>query len=151
MKNYYYNQKTQDLTIFDTETKELLVLERLLGIRVLTSSDLENPGGNEPVKKWKNHNWDPVSGKAKKHPKKARTCGKCGKAGHRSDKCTETKRAAKTGKKRGTKTCKNCGEPGHMAKTCKNPAKVVPPLPEKLPDEEIENIAREERAEESPE
>jgi hypothetical protein len=44
MKNYYYNPKTQDLTIFDTESKDLLVLERLLGVGVLTSSDLERPG-----------------------------------------------------------------------------------------------------------
>jgi hypothetical protein len=51
MKNYYYNPKTQDLTIFDTETKEMLVLERLLGVRVLTTSDLDSPGGDEPVKK----------------------------------------------------------------------------------------------------
>jgi hypothetical protein len=65
MKNYCYNPKTQDITIFDTETKEILVLERLLGIRVLTTSDLESPGGDEPVKKWKNHDWDPAAGKAK--------------------------------------------------------------------------------------
>ena len=32
MKHYYFNPKTQDLTIFDTESKDLMVLERILGI-----------------------------------------------------------------------------------------------------------------------
>jgi hypothetical protein len=128
MKNYYYNPKTQDLTIFDTETKELLVLERLLGIRVLTSSDLDRPGGDEPVKKWHNHNWNPQTGKAKKNgARKAPTCSKCGKQGHRSHLCPDGKTAAPA-KKGGKWKCKNCGELGHSAKTCKNPPKQSPPL-----------------------
>jgi len=39
MKNSQYNPKTRDLTIFDPETKEMLVLERIEGMRVLSSSD----------------------------------------------------------------------------------------------------------------
>jgi hypothetical protein len=65
MKNYYYNPKTQDLMIFDTESNQIDVLEVLKGIRVITSSEMRNPDGDEPVKQWKNHNWDPAAGKAK--------------------------------------------------------------------------------------
>ena len=43
MKNYYFNPKTQDLHIFDPETKEMLVLERIEGIRVLTTSEIDRP------------------------------------------------------------------------------------------------------------
>jgi hypothetical protein len=42
MKNYYYNQKTQDLLVFDTEGNEVLVLERISGIRVFTRSELKD-------------------------------------------------------------------------------------------------------------
>jgi len=63
-------------------------------VRVLTTSDLDSPGGDEPVKKWKNHDWDAAAGKAKRyyktrHPKAEKpaktraarvlTCKKCQK------------------------------------------------------------------------
>lgn len=143
MKNYYYNPKTQDLTIFDTESKDLLVLERLLGVRVLTTSDLEQPGGDEPVKKWKNHDYDPIVGKAKRHGRKSSTCSKCGSVGHRSDNCLSN-----PAKKGGKWTCKNCGEKGHSAKKCPNPPAKAAIKTEELPPEEIQKIAQEERIEE---
>jgi hypothetical protein len=142
MKNYYYNPKTQDLMIFDTENNSIDVLEVLRGIRVITSSEIHGAwsgkSGSEdfnqeaPVKVYKKR-----LSKANK-----RKCGKCGKPGHRSDNCEKfvsdipaPRKKAKGGKWK----CKNCGELGHSAKTCKNPAK--------LPDAEIESIVKEERAE----
>jgi hypothetical protein len=129
MKNYYYNPKTQDLTIFDTESKEMLVLERLLGVRVLTTSDLDSPGGDEPVKKWKNHDRDADAGKAKRYYK------------------TRKPKAEKPAKTRAARvlTCKKCGGEGHFAKTCKNTPVQSSPLPKELPDEEVTKIAREEQ------
>lgn len=102
MKHYYFNPKTQDIHIFDTESKELLVLERIIGVRVLTTSDIESAGDDEPVKHWKNSVWDPKSGVAR-------------------DPGERKKRIAKKAMKRGggrTITCKKCGEQGHFAKTC---------------------------------
>ena len=119
MKNYYFNPKTQDLHIFDPETKEMLVLESIEGIRVLTTSEVDRAVREDT--EYKNHNWDPVTGKAKKNGGK-----------HVKQK------AAKLEKKGGKWKCKNCGELGYSAKTCKNP--------EKLPDQEIKNIVNEERA-----
>ncbi|HEV3219566.1 MAG TPA: hypothetical protein VGZ48_07325 [Candidatus Acidoferrales bacterium] len=154
MKNYYYNPKTRDLTIFDTETKEMLVMELLTGIHVLTQHEIDNPGGDEPVKKWHNSAWNPKTGKAGYGQKKlkksaaAKKCGYCHSTEHRGKNCPN-KPTGRKPKVKGTKVCKNCGEPGHMAKTCKNQPKVSPAIsPEKLPDEEIEAIAREERKEE---
>jgi hypothetical protein len=43
MKNYYYNQKTQDLIVYDTERNEVLAMERITGIHVFTSSELKDP------------------------------------------------------------------------------------------------------------
>jgi hypothetical protein len=43
MKNYHYNQESQDLLIFDTEGNEILVLERMTGFRVFTTSELKDP------------------------------------------------------------------------------------------------------------
>lgn len=160
MKHYYFNPKTQDLSIFDTESKDLMVLERIVGIRVLTSSELDSPI-DEPVKHWKNSVYNPEDGKAhsdyngssprvksesayEKELTKAkkRKCGKCGKTGHRSDNCdkfvSDSPAPAKKARS-GKWKCKNCGELGHSAKTCKNPTK--------LPDAEIENILKAERAE----
>jgi len=111
MKHYYFNPKTQDLTIFDTESKDLMVLERILGIRVLTSSDLDSPGGDEPVKHWKNSNWEP----------------KAGKAGYKGEIAAKAAKREKKAEKRGGKwKCKNCGELGHSAKTCTKPPTVAP-------------------------
>jgi len=104
MKNYYFNPKTQDLHIFDAGTKEMLVLERIEGIRVLTSSEIDHPVKEE--KEYKNHNWNPATGKAKKHRKA---------------------KAAKQPKTKGKWTCKNCGERGHSAKTCTKPKVELPP------------------------
>ncbi|MGB6690109.1 MAG: hypothetical protein WBE76_19905 [Terracidiphilus sp.] len=77
MKKYYYNPKTQDLMIFDTEHNEIDVLEVLKGIHVITSSEIRGAwsgkNGSEdfnqeaPVKVYKKHL------KASK-----RKCGKCG-------------------------------------------------------------------------
>src|SRR5579884_3411293 len=111
MKNYYFNPKTQDLMIFDTSTNQIDVLEVLKGIRVITSSEMQNPDGIEPVRKWKNSVWDPKSGKARPQ------------YGGRRKKAKSTKLARKGGKR----ACKNCGELGHLSKTCKNAPKVVPP------------------------
>jgi hypothetical protein len=117
MKNYYYNLKTQDLMIFDTESKEMLVLERLLGVRVLTTSDLDTPGGDEPVKHWKNAVWEPKSGKARPN--------------YGGAKAKKTASA----KKRATRVsiCKKCGGQGHFAKTCKKPPAQSPPSSEGTP------------------
>jgi hypothetical protein len=43
VKNYYFNPKTHDLLIFDTEGNEIVVLERMTGIHVFTSSELRDP------------------------------------------------------------------------------------------------------------
>lgn len=146
MKNYYYNQKTQDLLIFDTEGHEILVLERMTGIRVFTSSELKDPppvshdqdfNQEAPVKVYKKY--------VTKASKKTRKCKNCGKAGHRSDGCPEGGKAKKGGKWK----CKNCGELGHSAKTCTKPA-VAPAPTEELPANEIDKIAREERQDETP-
>jgi hypothetical protein len=106
MKNYYFNPKTQDLHIFDPESKEMLVLERIEGIRVLTSSEIDKPVREES--EYRNHNWDPDSGKARPSHRVAK-----------SDGAPKAKRAARTAH------CKNCGADGHFAKTCKNPPKTV--------------------------
>jgi hypothetical protein len=121
MKNYYFNPKTQDLHIFDPEAKEMLVLERIEGIRVLTSSEIDRPVREDT--EYKKHNWNPVTGKAKKFEKRAKSASKPAKK--------STRAARKL-------MCKNCGGEGHFAKTCKNPAK--------LPASEIGNIVQEERA-----
>lgn len=106
MKNYYYNPKSRDLTIFDTETKELLLLERIEGIRVLTSSELDHPT-SEPVEKWHNNGYDPESGKSRyglkkrsgkgmeEYVKKANgyRCSICGKTGHSMRTCDVPKNA----------------------------------------------------------
>jgi hypothetical protein len=137
MKNYYYNPKTQDLTIFDTESKEMLVLERLLGIRVITSSELDDPTPGDERKAYSNFNYDP----------------KTGKANNRGEHKKWVPKKTHIAKKRAGRvsTCKNCGEQGHFAKTCKNPPKQSPPpLPKELPDEEVTKIAREERQADSP-
>jgi hypothetical protein len=148
MKNYYYNPKTRDLTIFDTESKEMLVLERIEGIRVLTSSELMDPtrvsrdedfNQEAPVKVYKKH-FDSAQ---------KRKCGKCGKPGHRSYSCgkfvSPPRETTAPAKKGGKWKCKNCGELGHGAKTCKNPKASPPPTSKELPDEEVTKIAREER------
>jgi hypothetical protein len=101
-----------------------MVLERIVGIRVLTSSELESPT-DEPVKHWKNSAWDPKDGKARPN---------YDGPSHGAKKTVKPEKKAKGGKWK----CKNCGELGHSAKTCKNPAK--------LPDQEIKNIVNEERA-----
>ena len=149
MKNYYYNPKTQDLLIFDTEGNEILVLERMTGIRVFTSSELKDPAPvshdqdfnqEAPVKVYKKY-------VAKDKKRKPPTCSKCGEKGHRSHLCPNGKSG---GKKGGKWKCKNCGELGHSAKTCTKPA-VAPAAPsEELPANEIDKIAREERHEETP-
>lgn len=148
MKNYYYNPKTRDLTIFDTESKEMLVLERIEGIRVLTSSEIDQPGGDEPVKHWRNSAWDAENGKAgykgqrrKAAKAAAKKCGYCHKTDHRGKDCPDKPTGKKSGR---TFTCKNCGEQGHIAKTCKKEPRSAPP---QLPDSAIQEIAREERIE----
>jgi hypothetical protein len=156
MKNYYYNPKTQDLMIFDTEQNEILTLEKIVGIRVITTSEIRNPGGEEPVNHWKNGAYDPETGKVRKGPsgkrraapKPLKKCGYCHSTEHRGKNCPN-KPSTKKPKVKGTKVCNNCGEPGHMAKTCKNQPKAAaaPESSEKLPDEEIDKIAREERKE----
>lgn len=126
MKHYYFNPKTQDLHIFDTESKDLMVLERIAGIRVLTSSELDSPT-DEPVKHWKNSVWDPKDGKAHSN---------YDGPSHRAKKSEEPKKKSTRAARK--LICKNCGKEGHFAKTCKNPVK--------LPDVEIENIVKDERA-----
>ena len=126
MKNYYFNPKTQDLMIFDSSTNQIDVLEVLKGIRVITSSEMQHPEGDEPVKHWKNSSWDP----------------EIGKAGYKGERLKKAKKA----KTKGKWTCKNCGERGHSAKTCKNPQRPLPPpLSKELPDKEVQKIAEEER------
>jgi hypothetical protein len=79
---------------------------RTIARRVLTTSDLHSPGGDEPVKKWKNHDWDAAAGKAKRYYK------------------TRKPKAEKLEKTRAARllTCKRCGGEGHFAKTCKTAA-----------------------------
>jgi hypothetical protein len=145
MKNYYYNQKTQDLLIFDTEGNEILVLERLTGIRVFTSSELHDPA---KVSHDQNFNQEAPVKVYKKHLSKAnkRKCGKCGKPGHRSDNCEKFVSDAPAPRKKGRSgkwKCKNCGELGHSAKTCTKPPKIAS---SELPDGEVDAIVKEERA-----
>lgn len=82
MKNYYFDPKSQDLYIFDPSAKEMLVLERIVGVHVLTSSEIERPIREED--EYHNHNWNAGTGKAKKIVKverRARLCKVCGKPG----------------------------------------------------------------------
>jgi hypothetical protein len=79
MKNYYFNPKTQDLHIFDPDNKEMLVLERIEGIRVLTSSEISRPTDDE------GHVSRPRASAPRGEESKPRLCKKCGKEGHRSD------------------------------------------------------------------
>lgn len=144
MKNYYYNPKTRDLTIFDTESKEMLVLERIEGIRVLTSSEIDHPTG-EPVKHWANSAYDPGTGKAgyrgeraRKAVKPKKKCGYCHSTEHRGKDCPKKPGSSRPKSARVIK-CHKCGETGHIAKTC---TKAAPP---QLPDSEIENIVKTER------
>jgi hypothetical protein len=127
MKNYYYNPKTQDLMIFDTSSNQIDVLEVLRGIRVITSSEIQNPvddDGHKTRPRFSDEKTGPKPGK-KRGPKPA---------------------SAKSRKPR-VIVCKNCGEEGHFAKTCKNAPAQRPPPPtsKELPDEEVTKIAREER------
>jgi Zinc knuckle len=155
MKNYYYNPKTRDLMIFDAETKEMMVLERIEGIRVVTSSEIDRPGGDEPVKKWRNSDWDPEAGRARygrrptgdDAPRKK--CGYCHETTHRGKDCpnkapVKSYGELKTIEVKRVMKCKNCGKPGHFAKTC---PKAAAAEPTKLPDAEVEKIVREERTE----
>lgn len=128
MKHYYFNPKTQDLHIFDTESKDLMVLERIAGIRVLTSSELDSPT-DEPVKHWKNSVYDPKDGKA--HPSYD---GPSNRARHVKKSEEPKKKSTRAARKL---ICKNCGKEGHFAKTCKNEPK--------LSDAEVESIVSEER------
>lgn len=149
MKNYYYNQKGGELAIYDTETKELLLLERIVGLRVFTSSELENPKnggdsvlgstdfneGRRPVRQW--------GGRLPRAKKGVKKCGYCHKTDHRGKDCPNKpgpKKKEPTAKR--TTTCKNCGEKGHIAKTCKNAPRSAPP---QLPESEIQEIVKEER------
>jgi hypothetical protein len=132
MKNYYYNPKTQDLMIFDSTTNEIDVLEVLRGIRVITSSEIQNPvddDGHKTRPRFSDEKVGPKPGR-KRGPKPA---------------------SAKTRKPR-VIVCKNCGEKGHFTKTCKNAPVQSPPPPasKDLPDEEVTKIAREERQGDTP-
>ena len=123
MKNYYFNPKTQDLMIFDNSTNQIDVLKVLKGIRVITSSEIQNPTDEE---------------------------GRISRGSHISDrprkKYTRRAKPAKPAKKGGKWKCKNCGELGHSAKTCKNPTRSLPPpSQQELPAEEVQRIAQEER------
>lgn len=76
-KNYYYDPKSRDLAVFDTETNEIFVLERIEGIRVLGGSEIDRPADDDsrparplpPIKK----------------DQRQRFCKKCGQPGHRAD------------------------------------------------------------------
>jgi hypothetical protein len=126
MKNYYYNPKTQDLMIYDSTTNEMDVLEVLRGIRVITSSEIQNPvddDGHRTRPRFSDNKVGPKPGTRRAQS----TCSKCGKKGHRSNACPGGQ-SAEPAKKGGKWKCKNCGELGHSAKTCKNPPKESPPL-----------------------
>lgn len=71
--------------VFDTETKELIVLEKIVKVRVWSGGDMRvgdfNGGGGEVI--------DGKMVGTRKGAAKPRKCGKCGKPGHRREKCTE--------------------------------------------------------------
>ena len=80
MKNYYYDPKSRELMIFDTESNEILRLEVISGIHVITSSEIKHPTNF--------HESDVArerGGGGERRGK--RHCKKCGEAGHRSDNC----------------------------------------------------------------
>ncbi len=151
MKTYYYNQKTQDLCIYDTETRELLLLEKIIGLRVFTSSELGKPvNGSDNIIGSTDFNEGGGEmnqfGRTKRRKTKMK-CGYCRKTDHNGKDCpNKPGRAAKT-KRSGKRACRNCGELGHLAKTCKNAPRSAPPQSPELPPEEIEKIVREERSE----
>ncbi len=137
MLNYYFNQKSQDLVIFDTEKREVLVLEVLRGIRVLTSSEMQHPAYDT---EWSNSAYDPVSGKAKRS---SPTCKHCGEEGHRSNHCPHGKKAqTQRPAKRAKRVCKTCGGNIHGRGTCTMKGRVE--QPEQLPNTGIEQIPTEE-------
>jgi hypothetical protein len=117
MKHYYFNPKSQDLHIFDTESKDLMVLERIVGIRVLTSSELDRPT-DEPVKHWANSAYDPKDGKA--HPNYDGPSNRAKRAKKSIEPKEKVARAARK------LMCKKCGRESHFAKTCTNPPKAAP-------------------------
>lgn len=97
MKLYYFNPKTQDLHIFDPTSKEMMVLERIEGIRVLTSSEVDRPVDDD------------------------------GKRTRPRGPKSETEQLAPSRKRASrTAHCKNCGQDGHFAKTCKNSEQTAP-------------------------
>ena len=122
MKNYYFNPKTHDLLIFDTEGNEIVVLERMTGIRVFTSSELRDPA---QVSRDLDFNQEPpVKGYKEQLKATKRKCVKCGKPGHRSDSCDKFVSEAYVPKKKATKriarklVCKNCGAWSAAASQC---------------------------------
>ena len=81
MIKYYFNPKDHSLTVFNTETDEILVMEPLK-TRVVIAEDArrginQNEDENGMAKKG--------GGKQGRKEKKPRLCKKCGEAGHRSD------------------------------------------------------------------
>lgn len=109
MKHYYINPTNLALICYDTEKKDLFILERIESVRVMLGGDVRlgdfegaNPSTDTPDR------FDQKGGYAGFIRKPKHTVEHYEKA------------------KRKTITCGNCGKPGHQVRTC--PVKVATPL-----------------------
>ena len=81
MIKYYFNPKDHTLTVFNTETDELVVMEPLK-TRVVIAEDARRAINQTEDEDGMTTGRDHKRGRKEK---KSRLCKKCGEAGHRSD------------------------------------------------------------------